>query len=168
MLQSCCTQNISGYRLDGLVTQTYTSFFHLSKTPIASATTSSTGIKLKWGRDLENVCERCVAQAKKEQVKLSMWISPWIPANRNSRPNPTFPISKLESSDVKVTPQLQGEAKHISTTKTTTQRREGRSFPFNFCLDVDSTVDFPQEPCMASQAHDNWEAAVACREKKRF
>lgn len=70
---------------------------------------------------------------------------------------------------MKVAPQLWGgEAQHTSTTKTTTLRREGRSFQFNFCLDMDSIVDFPQDLYMASQSPDNWEAAVICKERSVF
>lgn len=45
---------------------------------------------------------RCVFKKtlkSKEQVKLSTWLSPWIPADRNSRPNPRFPVSKWENCD---------------------------------------------------------------------
>lgn len=82
-------------------------FFCLWKNPeIATSKSSSTRLKLKWVRDVVNVYKRSLAQVcfkvyfqVQEQAKLSIYIYiytlPWTPANRNSRPNPTFPVCKL-------------------------------------------------------------------------
>lgn len=172
MLKSCCSQSISGHQLGGLVTQSCT--FSTCQKPQEQlfqrfqTLTSSWNEAETWWLCVRGLWLRCVFKKtlkSKEQVKLSTWLSPWIPADRNSRLNPRFPVSKWESCDKSGSPTA-GRWSTIHSHCQNHSMEEGRQ---KFSIQLLPGYGFRSGfASRASQPPEKWEAAVVCRERSVF